>query len=468
MRRKVIALLMTVVISACMVACGSKEGIAAGAETGESEEELQMAEGEQTDQADTEQKSAGTENETVADAKEETKSAIEQAQAERNAATIKDVEIEGKELPDNEALSFVASMKAGWNLGNTLEAYNSSVSPEKELSTEEVWGNPVTTQAMIDEVKKAGFETIRIPITWRGHVTVAEDGTVTVSDVWLTRVKEVVDYAYNNDMYVIINTHHDIEIADESVEGKNLGYYPSTDNYERSAVYLTAIWTAMAETFKDYDEHLIFESLNEPRLAGSSYEWNFRPGVAECNGAADCINRLNQLFVDTVRATGGNNAERYLMLPGYAASLDGAATDLYQLPTDEAENKLIVSVHAYTPYNFALQAPGEGGSTDEFSIDKSTSTADINTLMKKLYDKYTSKGIPVVIGEYGARDKNNNLQDRLDYHVYYVASARAVGITCCVWDNNAFSGSGENFGLFRRRVCNWLYPEIVEAIMKYA
>ena len=177
---------------------------------------------------------------------------------------------------------------------------------------------------------------------------------------------------------------------------------------------------------------------------------------------------MNQLFVDTVRATGGNNAERYLMLPGYAASLDGAATDLYQLPTDEAENKLIVSVHAYTPYNFALQAPGEGGSTDEFSIDKSTSTADINTLMKKLYDKYTSKGIPVVIGEYGARDKNNNLQDRLDYHVYYVASARAVGITCCVWDNNAFSGSGENFGLFRRRVCNWLYPEIVEAIMKYA
>ncbi len=466
MKRRVIALLMTVVMTACMMACGSREGAVSAAGNNETES-LQTAEGESVSEAEAGEESS-TEAENGTDAKEETKSAIEQAQAERNAATIKDVEIEGKELPDNEALSFVANMKTGWNLGNTLEAHNGSVSPEKELSTEEVWGNPVTTQSMIDEVKKAGFETIRIPITWRGHVTIAEDGTVTVSDVWLARVKEVVDYACNNDMYVIINTHHDIEIGDESVDGNNPGYYPNSDNYERSAVYLTAIWTAMAETFKEYDEHLIFESLNEPRLVGSSYEWNFQASVSECKDAAECINRLNQLFVDTVRATGGNNAERYLMLPGYAASLDGAMTDLYQLPTDTADNKLIVSVHAYTPYNFALQAPGEGGSTDEFSIEKATSTADINTLMKKLYDKYTSKGIPVVIGEYGARDKNNNLQDRLDYYVYYVSSARAVGITCCVWDNNAFSGSGENFGLFRRRVCNWLYPEIVEAIMKYA
>lgn len=466
MKRKVTALVMAVVMAASIVACGSKGDASASAQAEQAAESGQDAEGESasTDEAVAQQENTGSAANAEADSKEDTKSAIEKAQAERDAATIKDVVITAKEIPDNEALAFVADMKAGWNLGNSLEAHNNGNTPKDELSTEEVWGNPVTTQEMIDEVKKAGFETIRIPITWRGHVTVSEDGTVVVSEVWLARVKEVVDYAYHNDMYVIINTHHDID----SGNGDTSGYYPNADNYERSAKYLTAIWTAMAEAFKDYDNHLIFESLNEPRLAGSSYEWNFRAGVPECKDAADCINRLNQLFVDTVRGTGGNNAERYLMMPGYAASLDGAMTDLYQLPTDSAENKLIVSVHAYTPYNFALQSPQEGGSTDEFSVDKSASTADIDSLMKRLYDKYVSQGIPVVIGEYGARDKNNNLQDRLDYYVYYVSSARAAGITCCVWDNNAFSGTGENFGLFRRRVCNWLYPEIVEAIMKYA
>ncbi|MBQ8596315.1 MAG: glycoside hydrolase family 5 protein [Lachnospiraceae bacterium] len=462
MKRKIMALVMAVTMAAGLMGCGSNADAPASVETeqaaGGGQEADVEAEAPGAAEAQQENTDSATDGET--DPKEETKSAIEKAQAERDAATIKDVEIAAKDIPDNEALAFVANMKAGWNLGNSLEAHNSGSTPKDELSTEEVWGNPVTTQAMIDEVKKAGFETIRIPITWRGHVTVSEDGTVTVSEVWLARVKEVVDYAFNNDMYVIINTHHDIDLEN--------GYYPNSDHYERSAKYLTAIWTAMAETFKDYDDHLIFESLNEPRLVGSSYEWNFQAGVAECKDAADSINRLNQLFVDTVRATGGNNAERYLMMPGYAASIDGAMTDLYQLPTDSAENKLIVSVHAYTPYNFALQPPQEGGSTDEFSIEKSASTADIDSLMKRLYDKYISQGIPVVIGEYGARDKNNNLQDRLDYYVYYVSSARAAGITCCVWDNNAFSGTGENFGLFRRRVCNWLYPEIIEAIMKYA
>lgn len=462
MKRKIAALVMAVVMTVSLVACGSKDTASASVGTEEAESgKAADSQGETAGGAETQQENTGNEAaSTEADPKEKTKSAIEQAQAERAAATVKDVEMEAKEIPSNGALEFVANMKAGWNLGNSLEAHNNGTTLENELSTEEAWGNPVTTQAMIDEVKKAGFETIRIPITWRGHVIVSEDGTVTVSEVWLARVKEVVDYAYNNDMYVIINTHHDIDLEN--------GYYPNSENYERSEKYLTAIWTAMAETFKDYDEHLIFESLNEPRLVGSSYEWNFQTGIAECKDAADCINHLNQAFVDTIRATGGNNAERYLMMPGYAASIDGAMTDLYQLPADSAENKLIVSVHAYTPYNFALQSPQEGGSTDVFSIDKSASTADIDSLMKRLYDRYISQGIPVVIGEYGARDKGNNLQDRLDYYVYYVSSARAAGITCCVWDNNAFSGSGENFGLFRRRVCNWLYPEIVEAILKYA
>ncbi len=454
MKNKVIAMLLAMTMITGLTACGANSTTTDEVQqTAEEAEKSAEAKAQDTDEAQ-------TKAEEQADEKEETMTAVEKAQAERAAATIKDVEIPAEEIPEGEAFTFVKNMKVGWNLGNTLEAYNDGQTLEDELKTEETWGNPVTTQEMIDEIKKAGFETIRIPITWRGHVTIEEDGSVTVSEIWLNRVKEVVDYAVNNDMYVIINTHHDIDLEK--------GYYPDSDNYERSEAYLSAIWSAMAETFKDYDEHLIFESLNEPRLTGSTYEWYFQAGTAECQDAAECINRLNQTFVDIVRAGGGNNAQRYLMIPGYDASLDGAMTDLYRLPTDTAENKLIVSVHAYTPYNFALQSPQESGSTDTFSIDASASTKDIDYLMNSLYDKYVSQGIPVVIGEFGAREKNFNLQDRLDYYVYYISSARARGISCLVWDNNAFSGTGENFGLFRRSARTWLYPEIIEAIMKYA
>ena len=457
MKRKVIAMMLAAVMVTGLVACsGSSETTV----TPGTEAETQSPESATDNVADTQEATTEQQSESQTDAKKDTMTAVEKAQAERAAATIKDVEIKEEVIPEGEAFTFVKNMKVGWNLGNTLEAHNNGQISGDELKTEEVWGNPVTTQKMIDEVKKAGFETIRIPITWRGHVTVAEDGSITVSEVWLNRVKEVVDYAVNNDMYIIINTHHDIDPEN--------GYYPSTENYERSEAYLSAIWTAMAETFKDYDERLIFESLNEPRMTESTYEWNFQAGAPECQDAAECINRLNQTFVDIVRASGGNNAQRYLMLPGYDASLDGAMTDLYRLPTDTAENKLIVSVHAYTPYNFALQSPQESGSTDTFSIDASASTKDIDYLMNSLYKKYVSQGIPVVIGEFGAREKNFNLQDRLDYYVYYISSARARGISCLVWDNNAFSGTGENFGLFRRSVGTWLYPEIIEAIMKYA
>lgn len=467
MKTRIAGLVLAGVLAAGLMACG-QSGTADVAGDAELKEESMQKEEDASEAGDALTESGDAkeaEDKEAADAegtqeeKEEPMTEIEKAQAERASAAVKDVEIEKKEVPSGEAFSFVENMKVGWNLGNTLEAYSSNT-PENELSTEEAWGNPLTTRKMIDEVKKAGFQTLRIPITWRNHVSKNEDGSYTVSEVWLDRVQEVVDYAYANEMYVIINTHHDIDMAE--------GYYPNTANYEHSEAYLTAVWTAMAERFQDYDEHLIFESMNEPRLVDSTYEWNFQASAQECKDAADCINRLNQTFVDVIRAGGGNNAERYLMVPGYDASLDGVMTDLYQLPVDSAENKIIVSVHAYTPYNFALQSPQENGSVEEFSIDSAASTKDIDSLMDRLYDKFVSKGIPVVMGEYGARDKNHNLQDRMDYHVYYIASARAAGISCCVWDNNAFSGTGENFGLFRRTVGSWLYPEIIEAIMKYA
>lgn len=440
MKRKVILLIISVVATLYFTACGgTDEIISEVADSGAVSE----ADGE-TVQAET------TQQEAVS----------EEAVQEEAQIIIKDIEIPAEEIPDTDAFAYVADMKVGWNLGNTLEAHDNGNTPGNELSTETYWGNPKTTKEMIDAVKEAGFETIRIPITWRGHVTMEEDGTVVVSEAWLNRVKEVVDYAYQNDMYIIINTHHDVDTEN--------GYYPNEENFERSEKYLTAVWTAMAEKFKDYDEHLILESFNEPRLVGTSYEWNFMPSQPECKEAVDCINRLNQTFVDIVRASGGNNTQRYLMIPGYTASPDGAMTNLYQLPTDSVTDKLIVSVHAYIPYAFALQSPEEGGSSDAFLADSPFATKDIDYMMERLYDKFISQGIPVVIDEFGARDKSRNLQARVDYYGYYVAAAKARGITCCVWDNNLFSGTGENFGLLQRKECSWLYPEIIEAIMKYA
>lgn len=455
---KVIALLMSMAM--ILGGCGSseqestvKEAEEASAlnasevqEDGESAESGEAAQDGADDQAKEEE--AGQEDEAVQGSEEMQDSGI----------IIPEVSIEQSSIPDSEALEFVKNMKTGWNLGNTLDAFSGS--SNAGLASETSWGNPETTREMISAVKEAGFETIRIPITWHNHLEWTEGSDkFTVSSEWLDRVQEVVDYAMDNDMYVIINIHHDTA---EDV------YYPDSAHYEQSEKYIVTVWETVAKRFKDYDEHLIFESMNEPRLVGSSYEWNFQESAQECKDSADCINRLNQAFVDTVRKSGGSNAQRYLMVPGYAASPAGATTDLYQLPQDSAENKLIVSTHAYTPYSFALQPQSEGGSTDKFNAEGGTGRAEIDSLMSALYQKFVSQGIPVVMGEYGARNKNDNLQDRVNFYAYYIASARAKGISCCVWDNGGFAGNGELFGILIRQKCIWAYPEVVEAIMKYA
>ena len=441
-----------------LTACGGQGTGAAASQEAPQEAQTGEAGGEQSEEADGDEL-------TGTDAPEASKPE-EGTQLDPGfsveSGSIPEITIEAKQIPDKECFQFVKDMKTGWNLGNTLDAYSQGKMYGDDISSEEIWGNPVTTKEMIDTLKNAGFRTVRIPVTWHNHVTDDGNGPV-ISEAWLDRVQEVVDYAYDNGMYVILNTHHD---NTANIEGEG-GYYPDTAHAEESDRYIRGIWTQVAERFKDYDEHLIFESLNEPRLAGTDYEWNFNAGVAECKDAAGSINRLNQLFVDTVRATGGNNVERYLMMPGYDASLAGAITDLYQLPNDIVSDKLIVSVHAYTPYNFALRPGSEGGATDYFSWEDPKSVYEINDLMNSLYNKFVSKGIPVVIGEYGAVNRDNNTQDRVDYYAYYTAAARANGITCCVWDNGSFT-DGEIFGILRRRVNQWFFEETVEAMMKYS
>ena len=355
------------------------------------------------------------------------------------------------EIPDSEAMALMKDMKCGWNLGNTFDAYSDYTTHASGIAMESSWVGVKTSHELIKTIKEAGFNSIRIPVSWHNHV----DENYQIDEDWMARVREVVGWALDEGMYVIVNVHHDNDVH---------FLYPDNEHYDQSAAYLTAIWTQMAEAFKDCDDHLILESMNEPRLVGSQYEWNWTSGSAECRIAAKCINQLNQLFVDTVRASGGNNATRYLAVPAYCAAPWNAAAQAFQLPEDTADHRIIVAAHAYTPYNFALNLQ----STDRtFDLEKDQNKkSEIANFLNSLYNRFVKYGTPVMMDEFGALDKNGNLQDRVNFTSYYVASASARGITCVVWDNHAFSGSGERFGLIKRLSCEWVYPDIVLAITK--
>lgn len=366
--------------------------------------------------------------------------------------TVPELTLAPQPIPENEALAFTRQMKAGWNLGNTFDSSDCTWLQNK-LEYETAWGNPKTTEKLIAAIQAAGFNTIRVPVSWHNHVS---DDFV-IDAAWLDRVTEVVSWAYDRGMYVIVNIHHDCAPG---------YYYPEENQMESSEKYIRAIWQQIAERFADYDEHLIFESINEPRLSKdvTGREWSWNANDAKCVEAMNCICRLNQIFVDTVRATGGNNAVRYLMVPSYAANPGYACADAFTLPEDPADNRIIVSVHAYTPYNFALQMPG----TAIFSLDNQYMKGEIATFMRNLQLKYINNGIPVVIGEFGAMTKGDNLQDRVDWAAWYVDSAAIRGIPCVWWDNGAFTGNGELFGIVNRKTTEWTYGPIVDAIMAYA
>ena len=356
------------------------------------------------------------------------------------------------EVPDTPAFAFTQAMGCGWNLGNTFDAFAQGWKPASHMDLEKSWCGVLTTREMIQEVHAKGFSTIRVPVSWHDHLE--DDISFVIKEDWLSRVETVVRWAIDEGMYVIVNTHHDVDTR---------YYYPDSEHLESSKAYLSAIWSQVAARFADVDEHLIFESMNEPRLAGTDHEWYYDPSSEVCRDSAEAICQLNQCFVDTVRAAGGYNAERYLMIPGYDASADGALADAYRLPEDTAEDKLLVSVHAYTPYSFALDLKG----TSSFSSSSQADRSSVVTFMNALYERFHTKGIPVVIGEYGALDKQN-LQDRVDFFAWYVASASARRMPCLVWDNNAFSGNGERFGFLDRKNLSWPYPEIIQAIQTYS
>lgn len=361
--------------------------------------------------------------------------------------TIPELNIPAKNIPDTEGINFVKDMRLGWNLGNTLDAIDDTGWVGSEMGIETCWnGGYKTSKEMIDAVKAAGFRTVRIPVSWHNHV----DGSYNITKQWMDRVQEVVDYAIDDDMYVILNVHHD---NDQKY------MYPDSAHYQQSKNYMTTIWSQIADRFKDYDSKLIFETMNEPRLVGHQNEWWINPSNGDCIDAIKTINKLNQDILDTIRSSGGNNNSRYVAIPGYDCSVDGATNENFKLPNDKTQNRLIVAVHAYLPYGFALAEESDSQSVNYFNIN--TDTGEIQQALDKVYNQYVSKGIPVYIGEYGARDKGGNVQPRIDCAAYFTAFASSRGITCCWWDDISFM-------LLDRSNCTWKQPEIVQAINKYA
>ena len=371
--------------------------------------------------------------------------------------------LSGDTLKNADTEAILEDMGLGWNLGNSLDATGGS-----GLDTETSWSNPKTTQALIDKVKSLGFNTVRVPVSWGKHVS---GDNYTIDSAWLARVKEVVDYCYKNDMYVILNIHHDTK-SSESASGA--GYYPRSSAYSSSEKFVTSVWSQMAEYFKDYDYHLIFETLNEPRLIGTGYEWWFSKWniPSEVKDAIECINKLNQKAVDTIRDTGSNNRGRLIMCPGYDASIDGATVSGFKLPTDISGNKnrIAVSVHAYSPYNFAMNVGS--GSTSAYT---SSIKSELRDLFSTLKSNFRDKGIPVVIGEFGSTDKNNTAE-RVKWATDYTALAKKNNIPCVLWDNNAFAvynGSSivlnsEYHGYINRKNNTVTSPakDVIEALMK--
>ena len=304
------------------------------------------------------------------------------------------------------ATELVNFIGTGWNLGNSLDAIGGGNS----LSSETSWGNPKTTKAMIDAVKAQGFNTVRVPVSWGNHTT---GDNFTIDSKWLARVKEVVDYCIDNDMYVILTIHHDTSTQ---------YYYPSSTYKTQSVKFVKSIWTQVAKYFKDYDQHLVFETLNEPRLVGTGDEWWFpvnNPNSA-VRDSISVINTLNQTAVDAIRAAGGKNTDRCIMVPGYGASIDGCTTPTFKLPDDSTPNRLIVSVHAYTPYNFALNANG----TAEFTNDLKN---EVDYLYSTIKSHFIDEGIPAIIGETSASNKNN-AAERVKWAQYYMGKSAEYGV----------------------------------------
>lgn len=355
-------------------------------------------------------------------------------------ASVDYIEPDSSEMSSLTSVQLTAEMGVGWNVGNSLDA----------VGGETVWGNPLISQQLIDAVKAAGFNTVRIPIAWSNYVEEGDDAYI-ISEAGLTRVEEVVNYVLDNDMFAMINIHWD---------GGWL--QPTYDDEEYANDRLEKMWKQIAIHFRDYDYHLIFAGTNEVMVEGD-YGTPTEEYYTVQNG-------FNQTFISTVRATGGRNAYRYLTVQGFNTNIDHTV-NFAVLPIDTIENRMLMEVHYYDPYEFALVTDNDdawqwGSIATDPSATAGWGNEDwLETQFQKMYDNFVSEGVGVILGEYGAAYRAN-VPGAETYRAYYyqktTESALEHGMVPVAWDNGALGN--HQMGLFNRTTGAEQFPDIIDAI----
>lgn len=330
----------------------------------------------------------------------------------------------GEMNSDMTALELAKVMGNGINLGNTMEAYGRpTLGTHADVAAYETfWGQPVTTQEMITGMKEAGFDSLRIPVAWTNMMDF-ESGDYTIDPAYLDRVEEIINYALNEDMYVIVNDHWD---------GSWWGMYGSAtpETREKANELYISMWTQIAERYKDYSDHLIFESANEEL----GYRLNDTDVAADSGALSDeecftVVNQINQTFVDVVRGTGGNNAQRFLLIAGFGTDINNTIDARFQMPTDTIADKLLISVHYYDPSGYCIMD----------SVDRWGYKAEYEYMNEQLakMTKFTDAGYGVIIGEYGALPVNGiPKEDALEYTMNFLDNCDLYGYVPMLWDIN--------------------------------
>lgn len=330
-----------------------------------------------------------------------------------------------------------ASLGLGWNLGNQLDAHNDGIAEET------AWGNQPTTQALFDQLASTGFTSVRIPVTWLGHIDEAPDYTIDAE--YLNRVAEVVGYAESAGLNAIINIHHDGADSNYWLNIKDAAKDEALNTSIKEQ--LAAIWTQIANKFKDKGNFLVFESMNEIHDGG----WGWGENLTDGGKQYAVLNEWNQVFVDAIRATGGNNTNRYLGVPGYITNID-LTVENFVLPKDVVQNRLMVAVHFYSPMEFTLNDEfSEWGHTGNSSLKPNWGDEEyLKSQFNSMKIKFIDNGIPAYIGEIGCVHRNNERSEafRLYYLEYLCKAAKEYGMAPFYWDNGSASAGKECSGLF--------------------
>jgi endoglucanase len=350
------------------------------------------------------------------------------------------------------AATAVAQMKLGWNVGNSLDSVDASKS---DTTVETAWGNPVITADLIKAVAMAGFGAVRIPVTWIGRIGAGP--SYTISATFINRVEQVVKFVLDQNLYAIINIHHD---GGYNVTGRWINVVDSSSqvtaaNTNAVLSEFKAVWAQIADHFKSYGDHLLFESMNEVMVDYGTPKSEYY----------DVINALNQAFVDTVRAGAGYNPNRCLVVPGYNTNIDYTVAG-FVTPKDNSSGKLILSDHYYDPYDFTGSANTHAWGTGNPGIDSWAQEDWVQSQVGKLKSTYIDKGLPMIWGEYGAVNQSGYENYRRYYIEYVTKAVHDAGIAPFIWDNGSTGSGSDAFGLINRSTYAVLYPTILDAMLR--